>query len=243
MVTDRQRWSGRAPRGVAARAALDDLVARVRAAARAGVHVVEIRERDLDGRTLVDLVAACVTAVRDTRTRILVNDRLDVALASGAHGVHLRSTSMAAARIRHLTPPGFLLGRSVHSPDEIAAADREGSVDYVMFGAVWPTVSKPGGRAVGEHALADAVRLTSLPVLAVGGVTEARVAGVARAGAAGIAAIGLFGGSAGAGAGGSASGSVDGEGKNTDMHTDTPAAVDDAELSACVRRILLAWTG
>ena len=121
LVTDRQRVGG-----------ADRLVERVSWAARAGVHLVQVRERDLEGRALTALVAGCVAAVRGTRARIVVNDRVDVAVAAGAHGVHLRADSMAAARVRTMVPPGFLVGRSVHGLDEAREADEAGGLDYLL---------------------------------------------------------------------------------------------------------------
>jgi thiamine-phosphate diphosphorylase len=170
----------------------DALVRQVGAAARAGVDLVQIRERDLDARPLTHLVEACVDAVRRTRTRILVNDRLDVARAAGAHGVHLRGDSVSAARVRAVVPRGFLIGRSIHSPQEAADASTEAAVDFLLFGTIFPTASKPGGTAAGPDALRDIVQSTTIPVLAIGGVTAETAAAVARTGAAGVAAIGLF---------------------------------------------------
>jgi thiamine-phosphate pyrophosphorylase len=183
MITDRRRLG---PDG-------DNLLAgRVGAAARAGVHLVQIRERDLEGGPFLRLVARCVDAVRGTRARILVNDRVDVALAAGAHGVHLRADSAAASRVRRVVPSGFLIGRSVHSMAEALGATADGGADYLMFGTVFPTASKPGQAAAGTTALAEVVVATPLPVLAVGGVTIATAPDVARTGAAGLAAITLF---------------------------------------------------
>jgi thiamine-phosphate diphosphorylase len=180
MVTDRRR------------AGVDALVWRVAAAARAGVDLVQIRERDLEAGPLTRLVEACVDAVRNTRTRILVNDRLDVARAAGAHGVHLRGDSMSAARVRAVSPPGFLIGRSIHSLQEAAPAAGEAAPDYLLFGTVFPTTSKPDAPAAGPDALRAVVRATTIPVLAIGGVTSETAATVARTHAAGVAAIGLF---------------------------------------------------
>jgi thiamine-phosphate pyrophosphorylase len=182
MVTDRRRLGPDA---------VDRLVPRVLAAARAGIHLVQIREPDLEGGPLTELVEHCVRAVASTTTRIIVNDRLDVALAAGAHGVHLRADSMPAARVRRHVPSGFLIGRSIHSPAEAAAASRT-DLDYLIFGTVFPTSSKPDREAAGARALADAVVATTVPVLAIGGVTGATAGLVARSGAAGVAAIGLF---------------------------------------------------
>jgi len=164
----------------------------VAAAARDGVHLVQIRERDLDGGPLTRLVSACVAAVGGTRTRILVNDRLDVALAAGAHGVHLRADSFGASRVRDVAPARFLVGRSVHSGEAAIAAAREGGLDYLIFGTVFETASKPGRAAAGLAGLAAVSRATTLPVLAIGGVTPERIADVMASGASGVAAISMF---------------------------------------------------
>ena len=168
------------------------IVARVAAAARAGVHLIQIRQPDRDAGPLVRLVARAVGAVRGTRARVLVNDRVDVAMAAGAHGVHLRGDSMSAARVRTMAPAGFVIGRSVHSPDEAVSVASDGSVDYLLVGTIFPTASKPGATAAGLRMLAAACQATSVPVLAVGGMQLERLMGVAEAGAAGVAAIGLF---------------------------------------------------
>jgi thiamine-phosphate pyrophosphorylase len=170
----------------------DALIAGVANAAREGVHLVQVRERDLDGGPLMRLVSACVAAVRGTRTRILVNDRLDVALAAGAHGVHLRGDSFSAARARVLSPERFLIGRSVHSVDEAIFCANEGGLDYLIFGTVFPSASKPGGAAAGIAVLSAVTRATRLPVLGVGGITRERVGEVIDAGACGVAAIRMF---------------------------------------------------
>jgi thiamine-phosphate diphosphorylase len=182
MITDRRRIAG----------GEDALVQRVTAAAKAGVHLVQVRERDMEARDLSRLVARCVTAVHGTRTRILVNDRLDVALTAGAHGVHLRGDSMPASRARALAPIGFLIGRSVHTVAEAVMAHADGGLDYLLFGAVFATPSKPGHRPAGVTALADVVRALPLPVLAVGGVTSETAPQLAGTGCAGYAAIGWF---------------------------------------------------
>ena len=168
------------------------LVERIRAAAGAGAHLVQIRQPALEGGALTWLVRDAVSAVRGTGARILVNDRLDVALAAGAHGVHLRGDSVHASRVRSIAPSGFLIGRSVHARDEAAHAARDGGLDYLLFGNVFETASKPGASAAGTAALAAVCAAVSLPVLAIGGMTPDRLVAVARSGAAGFAAIGLF---------------------------------------------------
>ena len=183
MITDRKRLrSG----GDAA------FVERVAAAARAGVHLIQIRERDLEGGPLTALVEACIEAVRSTAARIIVNDRLDVALAAGAHGVHLRRDSIPAQQVRRIAPPGFLVGRSVHSREAAAQAARDGGLDYLIFGPVFATQSKPGVVPAGLARLADAAAASPIPVLGIGGMSPERGGEVVRTGAAGIAAMGLF---------------------------------------------------
>jgi thiamine-phosphate pyrophosphorylase len=178
LVTDRARF---------------DVPSTVRAAARDGVDLVQVRERDLDDRALLALVRRVIAEVADTPARVLVNDRLDVALAAGAHGVHLRGDSIAASRVRAIAPRGFLVGRSVHALDEAIAIDREGAVDYLIFGTVFASAGKPGGHPVaGVEALARVCAAVRTPVLAVGGIDAARAVEARRAGAQGVAAIGVF---------------------------------------------------
>jgi len=123
----------------------------------------------------------------------LINDRVDVALAAQAGGVHLPARGFAAARVRAAAPPGFLIGRSVHTEAEAIQAQAAGGCDYLIFGSAFETASKaPGYPVAGLDALARVCRSVDLPVVAVGGITLDRVPDVARAGAAGIAAIRLF---------------------------------------------------
>jgi thiamine-phosphate diphosphorylase len=132
-----------------------------------------------------------VVLARGSHTRIIVNDRLDVAIGAGAAGVHLRSDSISPKQARTLAPPEFLIGRSVHGADE--ASQFGSDVDYLVAGTVWATPSKPADHPLlGAAGLATVVRASRVPVLAIGGVTLERMPRVAGAGAAGIAAIGLF---------------------------------------------------
>jgi thiamine-phosphate pyrophosphorylase len=188
LVTDRRRLSGRDDERSA-----EAVVEQVAEAVRAGVDLVQVREPDLEGRRLYDLTLACVQAARGSPTRIIVNDRLDVALAAGADGVHLRSSSGPAARLRQGVPDGWLVGRSVHGATEAAAAEAEGGLDYLIVGTVFPSRSKPTSETViGIAGLAQAVERVHLPVLAIGGVSLSSIPQLARAGARGLAAIGLF---------------------------------------------------
>jgi thiamine-phosphate pyrophosphorylase len=182
-VTDRRRFGASWE---------EALVRRVRAAAVEGVHLVQIREPDLDGGPLTRLVTACVDAVRGTRARVLVNDRFDVAVATGAHGVHLRGDSFPASRIRACAPPGFLIGRSVHSVSDAVAAAEGDAVNYLIFGTVFESRSKPDRPAAGLRELSAVACATRLPVLAIGGMTSGGIADVMRAGAAGVAGISMF---------------------------------------------------
>jgi thiamine-phosphate diphosphorylase len=180
LVTDRRRFDP----------PIEGLLAVVRRAIGAGVDLVQVRERDLEAAALADLVASILAAARGTPARVVVNDRLDVALACGADGVHLRADSIAVADARRIAPPGFLVGRSVHS---IAEAQSARDADYLIAGAVYPTPSKPPSTAwLGVDGLRAIVRAVSVPVLAIGGITPENSADVAAAGAAGVAAIGLF---------------------------------------------------
>ena len=167
-----------------------DPIAQARAAAAAAIDLVHVRERDLEARDLAALVRRMLDAVRGSATRVLVNDRLDVAMACGADGVQLRADSFTADEVRRMVPAGFLVARSVHTADEAAAAS---DVDFLVAGTVFPSSSKPGNpRHLEADGLRRVVDASHAPVLAIGGVSLERIPAVARAGAAGIAAIGLF---------------------------------------------------
>ena len=187
LVTDRRRL---APSGSEA-ARADCLLDQSRRAADAGVDALQIREPDLESRALADLVEAVLEATHGSTTRVLVNDRLDVAIAAGAHGVHLRGDSIPPAAARSLAPAGFLVGCSVHSVEEARAGTA--LADYLIAGTVWRTPSKPAAhRLLGLDGLAAITAAATVPVLAIGGVTEQTAAQVAAAGASGVAAIGMF---------------------------------------------------
>jgi thiamine-phosphate pyrophosphorylase len=187
LVTDRRRLAGADATFAGARGAVR---AQVRDAVAAGVDLIQVREGDLASADLAALVTDLLAVTRASATRLVVNDRLDVALACGADGVHLRGDSIAPAAARRLAPAGFLIGRSVHTPAEAAAA---AGADYLIAGAVFATGSKPATTPwLGLDGLRSIARASSAPVLAIGGVTIDRLAEIAAAGAAGIAAIGLF---------------------------------------------------
>jgi thiamine-phosphate pyrophosphorylase len=188
LVTDRRRL---VPGHATFADARDALVRLAGDAVAAGVTLIQIRERDLEAAQLHDLATAIVGAARKSSTLVVVNDRLDVALASGADGVHLRTDSIPPHAARALAPPGFLIGRSVHHVDE--AREHASAVDYLIAGTMFPTGSKPAAsRWLGPDGLQEIVRSVSVPVVAIGGITHTRLREVAGAGGAGVAGIGLF---------------------------------------------------
>lgn len=159
-------------------------------AIEAGVDMFQIREPRLEARDLLALATGVVARAAGSSTRVIINDRLDVALASGAGGVHLREDSFPPSAVRAAVPEGFVIGCSVHS---VAGAEMvAGTADYLIAGTVWPSTSKPGAPLIGPDGLAAIARISAVPVLAIGGVTLDRMPLVARAGASGAAAIELF---------------------------------------------------
>jgi thiamine-phosphate pyrophosphorylase len=185
LVTDRHRLAPEAPFDVARRRILDQ----ARWAAASRVDLVQVRERDLEAAPLAALVTDLLLVCAGSGTRVVVNDRVDIALACGAQGVHLRHDSVPAGRVRSIVPRGFLIGRSVHSAAEAAQA---GPVDYLIAGTVYPTPSKPAIPTIGLRGLAEIVQAATVPVLAIGGLKADALDAVAATGAAGIAGIGLF---------------------------------------------------
>src|SRR3989442_7488629 len=145
---------------------LIDLAAR---AAAAGVDMVQVRERDLSARDVFQLTEAISTAIRGTETRVLINDRADIAACAGA-GVHLTTRSLTAGVVRKAFGHDLLVGVSTHTIDEAEAAERDGA-DFVVFGPVFETASKKEyGEPVGLEALGRAAARLRIPVLALGGI-------------------------------------------------------------------------
>lgn len=146
---------------------------------------VQVRAKELSARALLELTR-CVVAGQ--RAPVLVNARVDVALAAGAAGVHLPSESIAPVRIRRIVPPGFLIAVSCHGIAELQRAEDE-SADFAVFGPVFPTRSHPEANPVGLDALRAACAAVRMPVYALGGVTLANAGECMAAGAAGIAGL------------------------------------------------------
>jgi thiamine-phosphate pyrophosphorylase len=155
----------------------------------AGVRWLQLREKDLDDRRLLEAARVCRAGAGDAG-HVLVNGRADLCRLAGLAGVHLPAGGAPAAEVRKLLGPEAVVGRSTHGQVAVERAEREG-VDYVVFGPVFPPSSKPGARPVGLEALARAAR-ASVPVYALGGITMERLAAVAATGAAGVAGISLF---------------------------------------------------
>jgi thiamine-phosphate pyrophosphorylase len=197
------------------------LMSVVRRAIAAGVDWIQIREKDLPGRALAALAREALAAARGSETRILINGRLDVAVAAHAGGVHLGSDALPLAEVAAWcaknmpqfaaaprdkqdaglptasgqVPAGataFLLGASCHSLAEAQAAERDGA-HYIIFGPVYPTPSKMQfGAPQGLVRLEEVCRAMRIPVLAIGGITLDNARECLRVGAAGIAAVRLF---------------------------------------------------
>lgn len=199
LVTDRRRLGaaiGAGPAGL-----IDALEHQVAAAIEADVDVVQIREPDLDARRLTSLVRSLAARARGRQTRILVNDRIDVALAAGAGGVHLKETSIAPELARRLAstfatatasgqPDRFVVTCAVHTP--LTAAARH-SADFIIAGTVLPTVSKSGAEYLGWKGLGEVIAASKgTPVLGIGGLDLTSIPSLVETGAAGLAAVGAF---------------------------------------------------
>ena len=177
LVSDRAQTGGRP---------LGDLLVE---ASRAGLPAVQVREQAMPTRELMALTRAIREALAGRPTRVLINDRVDVALAVGVDGVHLRAASLPTGRVRVMIGPDRLLGVSTHSLEDVRRAQDQGA-DFVVFGPVYDTASKRiYGMPQGLGRLAEVCGIARVPVFAIGGVTPGRVADVRRAGAHGVAAI------------------------------------------------------
>jgi thiamine-phosphate pyrophosphorylase len=168
----------------------------IRRAAAAGAGWIQIREKDLDARALVEIAHFAVVETRAAGARVLVNDRLDVALAANAAGVHLGEKSLPLETViewrRSTGLSDFLIGVSCHTLESAHAAAR-GGADYIFFGPVFATPSKAAfGAPQGIERLREVCASVEIPVLAIGGVNLKNARACIAAGAAGVAAIRLF---------------------------------------------------
>ena len=180
LVTDRTQAGGRS------------LPSLIRQAVSAGLPAVQLRERDLSTRELLPLVQEIQSITMPHAVPLIVNDRVDLMTALNLDGVHLRSDSLPPPPVRHLIGTRRLIGVSTHSVDDVRRAN-QGGADYVVFGPIFETPSKRSyGPPLGLDLLADVCLRSSIPVLAIGGITCERVRDVRRAGAHGVAVIGAL---------------------------------------------------
>lgn len=176
-MTDRHQTGGR------------DLLEVVGQALRAGVRAVQLREKDLATRDLYHLAGKLLAVTREAGAALLINDRVDVAMALPADGVHLTRRSLPPKEARELLGPARLIGISCHSLAEVREAV-DGGADFVVLGPIFETPSKmPYGAPLTTALLQQARAATTLPVLAIGGINPARVPEVMAAGADGVAVI------------------------------------------------------
>jgi thiamine-phosphate pyrophosphorylase len=174
-----------------------DPVEQARAACAGGAALVQLRAKRATDRQALAWAAAIRALCRAHGVLFFVNDRFDLALAAGADGVHLGQQDLPPGRLPAAARARLRVGRSTHDLGELAAARAEG-VDYLAFGPVFASSSKPGaGQARGLEALAAAVRAAApLPLVAIGGIDAERIPQLVRAGAAGVAVIGAVAGAA-----------------------------------------------
>jgi thiamine-phosphate pyrophosphorylase len=162
----------------------------IRSAVAAGIELIQIREKNLSASVLYELATAAARITQASATRLLINDRSDIAAAAGADGVHLTTNSLPTAVVRKTFGEKFLIGVSAHSLAEAGEA-RVGGADFAVFGPVFDTASKQQyGQPLGREALGRvSSELAPFPIVAIGGVSINKVADCIASGARGVAAI------------------------------------------------------
>src|SRR5437588_9315343 len=166
-----------------------DPIAVARAALLGGATMLQLRDKSASTRVLLATARDLVALAHKRGARLIVNDRVDVALAAGADGVHLGPDDLPVTAARAIMGPRALMGFSAGTPEEARDAEVAGA-DYVGTGAIYATSSKPdAGAAIGVEGLVAVLRATRLPVVAIGGIRHGRAAPCIAAGAAGVAVI------------------------------------------------------
>lgn len=151
--------------------------------------MLQLREKDVSTRTLLAWAQAMTAWAKQYGVPFLINDRVDVAMATGAHGVHMRGDSLPIAKARQCLGGNRLIGASVHSAREATQREQEGA-DFVVLGPIYDTPSKREyGAPLGLNALEEASRRCRIPVFAIGGITPSRIEPIKRTGAYGVAVI------------------------------------------------------
>ncbi|UYZ11544.1 thiamine phosphate synthase [Brevibacillus sp. WF146] len=168
------------------RQSLDEVLRVAEAAFVGGMDCLHIREKQRTARECMEWVEALARVM--PRERILVNDRVDVAAAAGCRGAHLAYHSLTPSEARRVLKPGQRIGRSVHSLDEARQAAAEGA-DYLLYGHVFPSTSKPGLAPRGTDELREIAAQVRIPVIGIGGVTPENAGQVLAAGCAGVAVL------------------------------------------------------
>lgn len=177
LVTDRHQTNDRS------------LMSVLKEALAAGTRMVQLRERDLETRAFLQLAYDVVMLTRQHGASLFINERVDLASAVGADGVHLRSDSLPVRETRRIVGSGRLIGISAHSVDEVMRAEQDGA-DFVVLGPIYDTASKrPYGPPIGLGPLEESTRRCRIPIYGIGGIDASRVQAVKRAGAFGVAVV------------------------------------------------------
>jgi thiamine-phosphate pyrophosphorylase len=171
-----------------------DLDATVAAAVAGGVTMVQLRDKSAPGGKLLEIARRLKTVTRG-KALLVVNDRVDVAVAAEADGAQLPEDGIPTLAARMLTGKYAVLGRSVHAVDTAVQAEREGA-EFLIAGTIYKSPSKPDAKPAGPGLISEITNATNLPVLAIGGITTKNVGDVIKAGAAGVAVISAIAGAA-----------------------------------------------